>query len=556
MYFATADTDNTIHVWDAVSETELAVLNSGSTNVNLAWNQDSTQLMSVSRASNANEIVIWDVSTMNEVAHLDMLDAIIGEVLWNPANDLIAVGGEEIILWNPETNEQHVISSRLGQEHKRLAWSPNGVYLAIGTSEGTIVWNINTEQEVAILDGNQSRIVTLKWSPNGEMLAVSGSLDSHADVKIWNTTSWQLEHQLTHHASPNLMFWDSSSRYLLTQTSNVRDESIQLWDISTGQRSNVIYEHFTGPSINGVAWSPDSSQLLVSPSGSSIIHILDSSTGRILDTYRTEYPSSEIDLSRSGLLAVSTNLVESRSYQIVILDWETRRELLTTQGQGLIVSIAWNTQGTQLAFVVNDNSLWIVDITTGETQQFLRTSEESRIVDVAWSPDDTQIALAGDSLAGNGRLPGINIMNADNGALLFQLSSDDRLEGLIMHDIAWSPSGGVIVGGITDLGGRGTMIYWDVTTGEVLNQRPYSSAFDWHPSGNYLALNVVPNATECCNPEDILIVDPTGINIQQTLESYNGDITLLSWSPEGTMLASASADGTIHIWERQSDTAD
>lgn len=39
--------------------------------------------------------------------------------------------------------------------------------------------------------------------------------------------------------------------------------------------------------------------------------------------------------------------------------------------------------------------------------------------------------------------------------------------------------------------------------------------------------------------------------LQATLRGYTGFITRLSWSPDGRLLATASSDGTVRLWDTE-----
>lgn len=69
----------------------------------------------------------------------------------------------------------------------------------------------------------------------------------------------------------------------------------------------------------------------------------------------------------------------------------------------------------------------------------------------------------------------------------------------------------------------------------------------WHPDGTAFA------AAQASR--DVAIFSTSDWNKQKSFQSgHLGDITALNWSPNGAMLATAAADGTILLWETGSQT--
>src|ERR1051326_3355369 len=58
----------------------------------------------------------------------------------------------------------------------RIAWSPDGHYLASPSYDKTIrIWNVTSGQCVQTLKGHNGIINTVAWSPNGQILASSSA---------------------------------------------------------------------------------------------------------------------------------------------------------------------------------------------------------------------------------------------------------------------------------------------------------------------------------------------------------------------------------------------
>ena len=109
-----------------------------------------------------------------------------------------------------------------------------------------------------ILRGHTSWIGRIAWSPNGSYLA---SASSDATIRIWNTHSRACEYTLRGHK--NTVYsaaWSPDGRRLASAS---LDKSVALWDMANGNKAEFLRGHTMV--VYSVAWSPDG-QLLASAS--------------------------------------------------------------------------------------------------------------------------------------------------------------------------------------------------------------------------------------------------------------------------------------------------
>jgi WD40 repeat protein len=96
-------------------------------------------------------------------------------------------GDTSVRLWEMATGRERC---RLAGNHHLvacLAFSPDGKFLALGSSDGTVrVWDPVLGKELRSLEGHRGIVNSVAFSRDGKRL-VSGSTDT--TVLIWDTSS-------------------------------------------------------------------------------------------------------------------------------------------------------------------------------------------------------------------------------------------------------------------------------------------------------------------------------------------------------------------------------
>jgi tetratricopeptide (TPR) repeat protein len=278
----------------------------------------------------------------------------------------------------------------------------------------------------------------------------------------------------------------------------------------------------------------------------------------------------------------------------------------------IVWSVAWSPDGTMLASGSEDQTARIWDALSGDEIKTLRAHREEvdygSVESVSWSPDSTQLATPGWS----GRISiwdiddaqitrllvpetwsfrnawspdGKTIVSVKRSSINLLSFSSGRLylfsETYEISDYKWSPDSSHVA-----TGHQGFVLIWDTQTGATIaTLRPQPSIQNqchiaWSPDsnqlflgcGNYYSLWNVINVEEiwsysssnvgCAawSPNNSMIaVGKTdgGISILDAetgerlheLTGHTSVVLSVDWSPDGTKLASGSADKTIRVWQ-------
>jgi WD40 repeat protein/DNA-binding SARP family transcriptional activator len=431
-----------------------------------------------------------------------------------------------------EALHQAVQNSRLvfavPRKSYSVAYSPDGKRLVIGEEGGMIVFYSNTGEELLRFSGFAEVNWPITFSPDGKRLATG---DDDTLVKVWDAVTGEELLTLNGHTSyvTDIAFSPDGKR-IATASS---DKTAKLWDALSGQELYTITDHTDR--VSGVSFSPDGKRLITS-SHDNTVKVRDAETGRVLLT-----PQGD-----AGFMGVyspdGTRFFTSSSDHVKYRMWDaaTGQELFAIS-LGDIASFVFSTDGKRLVFGGQNGDLTVWDSLTGEK---LLTVTTPIFIDV-WtlSPDEIHAAT----------------VNEDGMTRVWDLSPKGSRElfTLVPHSGDWvrrvrySPDGTRLA----TAGMDGTAKVFDAVTGnEILTLSGHTDSIfglAYSPDGTRLAT--------ASHDRSVKVWDAATGELLMTLRKPgHGDgiygriypgILDVAFSPDGTRLASAGADGTAVVWD-------
>lgn len=213
-----------------------------------------------------------------------------GPIAWSPDGLLVAISaGDVVTIHEHESfNELARLRGHLGNVTS-LSWSPDSRYLASGASNDTIIhiWDVTTATEAYALRGHDGWIRNVAFSPDGTKLA-SGATD--LEIRLWDIASQRTIHTLTGHTDLiGGLAWSPDSSQLASAS---RDGSVRKWQVSDGSAvADFAFETPVNPNMpdgsrfwaTGLIWAPDGAQMIVGATDGNIT-IIRANSGDIVRT--------------------------------------------------------------------------------------------------------------------------------------------------------------------------------------------------------------------------------------------------------------------------------
>ena len=433
-----------------------------------------------------------------------------------------------------------------------VSFSPDGTLLASGSYDDTVkLWDVQTHTTIATLEGHTDIVWSMSFSPDGLLLA-SGSGDN--TVKLWDVQTHTNIATLEGHTDsvPSVSF--SPDGLLLASGSY--DDTVKLWDVQTHTTIATLEGH--QGSVPSVSFSPDGT-LLASGSYDDTVKLWDVKNRTNIATLEGHgWLVESVSFSPDGTLLASG----SRDNTVKLWDVQTHTNIATLVGdQRYVLSVSFSPDGTLLASGNGDDTVKLWDV---QTHTHVATLEgyQGDVTSVSFSPDGT--TLASGSIDGT-----VKLWDVAEAATLPRPSKLVKISGDAQQGWFDVPLPKPLVVEVRDQYDNplpDAPVIFTVTAG------------DGRLSGGVTIKNVTTDAdgkasipftlgqTEI-NTIDVSLVGRgfTGISTVQfnvdifsysiaTFEGHRGDVISVSFSPDGTLLASGSGDNTVKLWDVQTRT--
>ena len=474
-----------------------------------------------------------------------------------------------------------------------LAFSPDDrLFASSHWADFISVWDITISERISRLAGHSEGVHSLSFSPCGQFLAAGGVKGT---VQVWETSTWQL-HQTYPSSGDDWKHISYAPDGTLRAASISQDQSsITLWDVARQKALYTFQEkkyfdaeispiHFSNgthlafqsdfevqvKTVGGTVplsilpWElGDLHSLVFSPDGKTLAAGYRQFGGVILWDVTTDLPQRVVTEPRCHIIAVYSDTTTGKFYatgyppgeslywgntlnlweigktepiaELTIPGEPPDRRAMTYSPVTNLLACGNGTEKDGESWHENDpenGAVYVWDVARGQMRHIFRGKHTNHITFVRFSPDGTRL---------------ISIDWDDTRILWDVMCGEEICEFPDFIPIVFSPCGNLIAG----VAGA-TILVWDIEQCEarVTIHKNFANVdpIAFSPCGQYLAYGEIwyPGGVE---KVPVRLWDiRTGENIA-TFLGHPTDIQCLTFSPDSTLLASGSYDGTILLWD-------
>ena len=420
--------------------------------------------------------------------------------------------------------------ARLGKgEISKIAYSPDGTRLAVGSSIG--VWIYDIEKGTALDLFPMYGVSCVAFSPDGKTL-VSGN-------RMWNLVLWDIKTGKRlrtfigdYHTKVLCVAFSPDGKTLVSGYDN---GYLRLWETATGkhirdlsgmggEEGGRLPFEYTG-AVYCVAFSPDGKTLA---SGGfydrgTTVRLWDTATGKHIRLLHSEDERNKIEsiaFSPDG-----RTLAIGLAFGGIML-WDTKTDeppQYLRHHKWEVLGLAFSSDGALLASC-NNKTVYLWDVKTNELLRTF-TGHKGDVFSVAFSPDGETVASS-----------------SKESVRLWRTKGEEHLRSIIPHaailDIAFSPDGKTLASGNDD----NTIRLWDIKTG-----KPITTLIGY--KGEVSNVVFSPDGKTLASSGPVSLWDTTTGKLLITPVGHNDRIYGVAFSPDGETFATQERDGTVRMWD-------
>ena len=563
---ATGNWDGVIKVWDIQRSTCITKIvrpgvknpHHGTAIQSLAFSPDNQHLAAT--GSRCEIVYTWDPRTGTPLATFhdpqretrSLSPSLLRPIAFSSDSRLLACtapagttdGPDVVLVWDVVSGACTACLTEQPSFVRSICFSPCGQTLAIGGSKGTVqVWNVKTwEQDGVYQNYDDTSRMSVCYSQEGVLHATENTLES-GTVVVWDVErhekrytyvekEWEIEEAL----------FSSSSHFVVAGA-----KEWAVWSPGDTKPRKVPHSHVSFP--NSVTFSQDGKKVAAGFVWYGSTLFWDIANPMQPPTFfKISDDPQAVSVFTSEKIHSTAFAYDENTAKITVkigeADENTTPMTLTLPDPEAVVTVAAHAPIRNLiACADSKGHLYVWDMRSGDVRCVLTHTlplegnwDDDKINRLIFSQDGKHLVSVPSS---SGTMA--NLWDIDTGKEIPEFRVDR------VYTVAFSPCGHKIACGMLN-----QIRLWDINscrTFWTLLHDPYPRALAFSPCGKYLASGLWWNRGVETEKVPIRLWEVvTGENIA-TFWGHPTDVQDLAFSPDGTLLASGSFDGTILLWD-------
>ncbi|MCA8999842.1 MAG: protein kinase [Planctomycetaceae bacterium] len=510
--------------------------------MNATFSPDGTR---IATASTDNAVQVWDASTGTAITAPMLMETPQQVVAFSPDGNKLASAGNfgKARIWNAETGEP--ITGMLshgkrndaptgpgGAAFASVCFSPNGQALAtVCGDQSARLWDAESGEALTQPMTHDDYIVSCQFSSDGRML-LTGSLDG--TVRLWDPATGLLAHSQLRHLDQVYSAQFSPVENLVLSAG--QDRMARLWQLTP--RKPAVPRSGSGTSLFSkdgrfvLEVGDDRSVRLLSPSNLKVV-------SRPMAVPHAVDGAAFSSMEGTSRMLLTTLLQDGSA---TLWDWTTGTQVgspLTPPG--IVADLAMSSDGRWCAFVGNAASPYLA---VWDSQQ------QSWVVNSQASPTGFQQVLFSDSA-----VPKVLAAGLNGSAYLIDLQNPDARpielshSGLPVNSACFSPDQKFVL----TASSNDFATVWETGSGRKIAELSHPASVT---GATFADSRTDLRILTWCEDRRARVWKPNTANgdlkwQEQTALYHTAEVTDADFSRDGQMIATATSDGTVRLWEAQ-----
>ncbi|MBN1174447.1 MAG: TIR domain-containing protein [Micromonosporaceae bacterium] len=280
------------------------------------------------RAAMVHQLAALRHGTVAVERYLSNRPGAIFDISTSDRDKVLAIAGEETSLWNWESGTR---LKEIPISASHVEFAPGGDVLALSGENRVVLWDVAQNHELSTFPTGESG-APVAFSPDGLRLAIGG-IDFTA-IQIWDTTSMELQRTLAFPKTGNIpqgignraVEFSPDGSLIIADGTIDREPGVTVWDANTGVALKSIGNTGDDPCVPfSLAFSPD--QELIA--AGCAVHSAAIAIWNVASGAETARLHAEGDVNSIAFSSDGETLVSADSGHIVSL-WDTATHTRTT----------------------------------------------------------------------------------------------------------------------------------------------------------------------------------------------------------------------------------